>query len=239
MSISRRILKLVLKSLPHLSMCNDVLVLPPTGHILRGYGFERTPYKAQFYLWRVVMPLYRPTKHLHLSYSERIPRGALVELPRDDLEHAARFVTEVIAEDLPILDKFRDVEDFLNHISWMIGNTMPYFLLDLGLTYCMLGKPDMAVEPFEQLELRLRDFMARLLKEREAMRKKKSVWPRQALKAERSAELAVANHRLAADLVAQLKSDPAKVNQTISIWERENIARLNLIATMDIAPTVT
>jgi hypothetical protein len=232
MSISRRTLKLVLKSLPHLHMCNSVLVLPPTGHILRGYAFERTPYKAQFYLWRLVMPLYRPTKYLQKSYGVRIPKGALVELPRDDLERAAGFVTEAISEDLPTLDKIREVEDFLNHISWMIGNTMPYFLLDLGLTYCMLGKPELAVEPFEDLELRLRDSMTYRLKEREAMRKKKSVWPRLARNAELSAEVGIAQHRRAVDLVAQLKSDRAELNRTIRAWESENIARFNLSKTM-------
>ena len=52
------------------------------------------------------------------------------------------------------------------------------------------------------------------------------------LHAELSAEVVIAQHRRAVDLVAQLKSDRAELNRTIKAWESENIARFNLSKTM-------
>ena len=81
MSISRKTLTLVQRVLP--SLCLSMLVMPPTQNILRAYHFERTPYKGQFYLWRIVMPLYRPAEDLLLNYSDRLAEGELLQLSQD------------------------------------------------------------------------------------------------------------------------------------------------------------
>ena len=141
MSISRKALKLVQKTLPQLCLCKDMLVLPPTEHILRGFSFASTPYKEKFYLWRVILPLYRYHSRKTLDYSKRIPRGARVGF----VTRAARALSSGdsdnnFSEDIPNMEGIRMPCDFLAHIDWMIGNDSPPFLLDLAVT-SLSGRP--------------------------------------------------------------------------------------------------
>ena len=56
MTMSGKALKLIQRSFSDLHLCKDMLVVPPTEHIIRAFTFERTPYKGLFYFWRVVLP---------------------------------------------------------------------------------------------------------------------------------------------------------------------------------------
>jgi hypothetical protein len=75
MSVPLNILRHVQRSLNGTQLCKDMLVVTPTEHILRGFLFERTTEKGMYYLWRVVMPLYRPANTVILNYSSRIPNA--------------------------------------------------------------------------------------------------------------------------------------------------------------------
>lgn len=136
MSMSRRALKQVQKSLPQLHLCEDKLVLPPTEHVVRGFMLERTPYKGTFYLWRWISPLFRVT----LDYSTRIPKGEYVSLSRERPQESAVTLTNIVSADLASLENMRSPRDFLDHISWMIGNKTPNFLFDLAVTYFLLRR---------------------------------------------------------------------------------------------------
>src|SRR5262245_37131170 len=102
MSLSRRVLRVVGGTLSGLRLCNRMLVVPPTGHMLRGFCFERTPYKGLFYLWRVIMPLYIPPRRgVVLNYSDRLAGGDYVQLSYEDLEGSAGRVAKLISESVP------------------------------------------------------------------------------------------------------------------------------------------
>jgi hypothetical protein len=143
-----------------------MLVIPPTQHILRAYELERTPYKGQFYLWRVVTPLYRPTEFVLLNYSNRLARGELLQLSKDAPDETAAAVTKLISDDFPALTKIGDPVDFFHHISWMIRNDTPSLLLDLALTYYMIDRLADMRETVDRLLVKLDAFYAWQLSDR-------------------------------------------------------------------------
>ena len=214
MSMSRKALKLVQKVLPQLRVCNDKLVLPPTEHILRAYKFERTPYKEQFYLWRLVLPLYRYHRRQTLEYSMRIPRGARVRLSRDVPDETAAGISRIIAEDISNLEIIRTPRDFLTHVSWMIGNDRPSFLLDLAVTYFLVERSDEALATLSQTVAETEKLLAH---------DSKKSRPDDAL-VERLTEI----DRVACQLAGDIRSDPQRATETVREWERTNIAQLGL-----------
>jgi hypothetical protein len=216
--MSRKALKLVQKALPELYLCKDRLVLPPTEHILRGFIFERTPYKETFYLWRLVLPLYRYHSRETLDYSERIPGSVHVHLSREAPAQTATDIVRIISEDIPKLQKIRTSRDFLDHVGWMIGNDRPNFLLDLGVTYFLVGRADDAVASLRQAAMQAQALIA-------------YYEPRSKVDDPligRMTEIRdVAEH-----LAQQISVDSAGAAQTISNWERQNIAEFELGPTM-------
>lgn len=213
MSMSRTALKLVQKSLPRFRLCKDMLVLPPTEHVLRAYEFERTPYKETFYLWRMVVPLYRPQSHLILNYSKRVPRGDYVHLSKQSPRSSAAVITKIISDDLPNLERIRTPHDFLDHISWMIGNDTPKFLFDLALTYFLAGRLDDALVTLEQTVVAAERLIARCYFDSPNIPRLKEL------------------RRTANDFAAAVKSDPEKVAEFISACEQTNIAQFGLAET--------
>jgi hypothetical protein len=152
MSVPLNILRHVQRSLNGTQLCKDMLVVTPTEHILRGFLFERTTEKGMYYLWRVVMPLYRPANTVILNYSSRIPNGEKLPLSREGFEEACdRFLKIVLDGHLTYLRDLRRPKDFLEHIAGMVGNTTPVFRLDLALTHYMLGNVRECVKILEEL----------------------------------------------------------------------------------------
>src|SRR5579885_1072622 len=136
MSMSGKALRFVQKSLPRLRLCKNQLILSPTEHIVRGYMIERTSYKGAFYLHRIVAPLYR----MSMKYSTRIANGDYIYLSRERATESGELVLNLISRDLPRVEAVKTPGDFLDHISWMIGNDTPGFLFDLAVTYFLVGR---------------------------------------------------------------------------------------------------
>lgn len=92
MGIQTETLRLIQGHLKGTRLCRDVLVVLPTEHLLRGFVFEPTTEKEMYYLWRVVMPLYLPTKSIILNYSKRISKGDKFRLSRPELKQSAEHI---------------------------------------------------------------------------------------------------------------------------------------------------
>ena len=210
MSMSRRTLVLVQKALPELRLCKDILVLPPTKHILRGYTLDRTTYSGTFNLWRLVLPLYRFTSRLVLNYSSRIPSGESVHLSKAKPRQSADEVTRIILNDIPKLDPIREPSDFLECVGWMIGNDNPAFLLDLGVTYFLAGRSHEAVSVLSEVPAEVD--------------KSLSMYERESEGFEHFSRM----RRVAAQLAEDIRRDPAVAAQMIDEWERKNIADFEL-----------
>jgi hypothetical protein len=221
MSMSRKALKLVQNALPQLRLCKDMLVLPPTEHILRAFSFERTPYKGTFYLWRVVLPLYRFESRKILSYSKRIPRGTYVHLSRQAPDQSAAEITRIISEDIPKLDPIRTPLDFLDLVGWTIGNDKPSFLLDLAVTYFLIGRHHEALLGLYETSAEAEKRIAHCID---------TSGPNDPL-VERLTEI----RRVADCLAGDIRSDPRRATEMIRDWERKNIAQFDLGETVSSA----
>jgi hypothetical protein len=154
MSIQRETLRLIQGNLKGTRLCRDVLVVLPTEHLLRGFLFERTLEKETYYLWRVVMPLYRPANTIILNYSKRISKGEKFRLSRPGLNQTAERIAAVMSPGhLSYLRRVRSPKEFLKHVNWMTGNTMVNFNMDLALTHYMLGNVGECIKIFESISL--------------------------------------------------------------------------------------
>jgi hypothetical protein len=162
MSIQRKTLRVVESMLKGTRLCKDVLVVLPTEHLLRGFVFERTLAKEMYYLWRVVMPLYRPANFIILNYSKRISKGEYIRLTQQELSQAAERIASIMSPGhLSYLRRVRGPKEFLKHVGWVKGNTTLNFKVDLALTYYMLGSVDQCLKilgdlPLEELPPPLR-----------------------------------------------------------------------------------
>ena len=152
MSVQRDTLRLIQRHLTGTQLCQDMLVVLPTEHVLRGFVFERTPEKGMYYLWRVVMPLYRPATTIILNYSERISKGGKFRLTWSGLDQTAeRIAAAMFPGHLSYLRKVRGPKEFLEHVNWMTGNTLVNVNIDLALTHYMLGNVAECMKIFESL----------------------------------------------------------------------------------------
>jgi hypothetical protein len=165
MNIQRATLRLIQRNLKGTQLCKDVLVVLPTEHILRGFVFERTLVKEMYYLWRVIMPLYRPVNTIILNYSTRILDGEPVQLTRSQLAETAELIAASMSPGhLSYLRKVKGPREFLKHVNWMAGNTMVNFRIDLALTHYMVGNVRECIKilksiPVESLPPRFRAYV--------------------------------------------------------------------------------
>src|SRR5262249_23140394 len=110
--------------------------------------------KEMYYLWRVVMPLYRPANTIILNYSKRISKGDKFRLTRPGLNQTAERIAAAMSPGhLSYLRKVRGPKEFLKHVNWMVGNTMVNFNVDLALTHYMLGNVSECIKIFESIPL--------------------------------------------------------------------------------------
>ena len=106
MSRSKRLFRWIQKNLPGLVLCKDMLVVPPTEHIVRGFVLEATSQKERVYLWKVVTPLLRPIGSVILNYSDRIS-GTEKELyiKKDAFEQSAENIRNIISKHIRLFAK--------------------------------------------------------------------------------------------------------------------------------------
>jgi hypothetical protein len=122
-----------------------------------------------------------------------------------------------VSDDLPKLEGIRTPRDFLDSISWMIGNDTPNFLFDLALTYYLAGYFHEAYASLRETALEAEKLIARLTRNGRF----------DSPNIPRLNEL----HCTATDLAAALRSNPTKVAEFIGDCERANIAKFGLAET--------
>jgi hypothetical protein len=153
MTISGKALKHLQRSLGDLRVCKDMLVVPPTEHIIRCFVFERTPYKGLFYFWRVVLPLYTQWPVLTLGYGTRLAKGDYIDLGEAEFERSIERLVDVISRgELDDLRSIRRPRDFLDRFggpSRSEGYTPMISAFDAALTYYLVGNTPFCLDILE------------------------------------------------------------------------------------------
>jgi hypothetical protein len=140
-SRSKRIFGIIAKEMPGFVLCRDMLVIPPTEHILRGFLIEGTSEKGRIYLWGVVCPLHRPLRDPILNYSNQITRDKRdIYVDPKNSDEAAALIGSIISEHVDYPASIRTPKDFLRHSCSGITENSDFFpRYDLALTHCRLG----------------------------------------------------------------------------------------------------
>jgi hypothetical protein len=146
-------LKLLRKALPELRMGDDLLFVPPVGHILRCFVFEtNVQMKGTAYFWRVVMPLYRPPGSLVVNYGERLLGGESVGLVEPELDRTIdRLAQTMRGGELARLNQIQTPQDFLQQVNWAALPSTPNYQIDLALTHYMAGYARSCQDILDQL----------------------------------------------------------------------------------------
>jgi hypothetical protein len=162
-SRSTRIFGLIEKEMPGFVLCKDMLVIPPTEHILRGFLIEGTSQKGRIYLWKVVCPLHRPMRDPFLNYSSRITKkNHDIYVDPKDYKTSAALIGSIISEHVDDLASIRTPKDFLRHISWVARSDNSTQMLDLALTYCRLGNIRKCSDLLKDIRVRFDSWMQEL-----------------------------------------------------------------------------
>jgi hypothetical protein len=139
MSRSAKVFKLVQPHLPGTILCKDVLVVGPTGYILRGFFLNTTSQKHHMDLWKVVMPLHRPHDDLMLTYGIMISGPDNFRVRVDEPKQAAEAVLRCVRGEVDSLRALKGPAQFLQHIAWRSGNESEPVQLDFALTHFLIG----------------------------------------------------------------------------------------------------
>src|SRR5262245_32422763 len=201
MSRSKRVFKLIQKKLPGLVLCKDMLVVPPTEHIVRCFLLEATAEKDRVYLWKVVTPLLRPIKGIRLDYSDRIfGSEPSLYIRRDAFEESAEKVRDIISGHVEYLRGVRQPADFLRHTTRVTEGPL-LARLDRALMPNVIGNVPQAAgmlraldEEADSWDSGRREYVGPLLKQ----------------------------------IVRTIDKDPAALAGLLRQWEEENVERLGL-----------
>jgi hypothetical protein len=208
MTISGNALNILQKSFSDLRLCKDMLVVPPTEHIIRCFLFERTPYKGLFYFWRVVLPLYTQWPVVTLSHGKRLAKGGYIDLSEPALEKSIQDLIEIISQGE--LDDLRSIcgpQEFFDRFggtSVNEGFTPRIYPFDAALTYYLVGNISFCLNILD-------DFASEDLQPGR-----------------------VDIHLSARDLAREIRIDPSAGERKIRTLEKRNIDRFALSSTISV-----
>jgi hypothetical protein len=202
MSRSRRLFSKIQKSMPDLVLCKDMLVIPPTEHVVRGFLLEATSERERVYLWKVATPLLRPIRRVILNYSDRISGGEPnLYIRKDAFEESAENIRDIISEEVEYLRGIRHPHDFLRHARWVVEGSPLLERFDQALMRYLVGDAQQSVRAFraldreaDQLDDGRREYIGPLLKR----------------------------------IVLEIDKDPAGLAALLGEWEQQNVERLGL-----------
>jgi hypothetical protein len=134
----------------------NMVVLFPTEFIVRGFLFERTPVKNEYYLWRLIVPLFSPVLHgVALNYSKRISLDGRTQAyiridgADDDLLQGIANILKV--EQVPNLREMESVQAFLSEFKDSGLDWRPNTKLDLAFARLLCGELDRAEEALSEI----------------------------------------------------------------------------------------
>jgi hypothetical protein len=139
--------KSLARKLPSAIAVREMVVIPPVHHFVRGFMLERTLEKRVVYLWRMVVPLFRPMDNVTLNYSDRVAsaEGIVMRINLGcDIDILAESTSEFLKQSyLPELLRVESSLDFLNKFELGADQRRPNIVLELAIAHCLAGHCDL------------------------------------------------------------------------------------------------
>jgi hypothetical protein len=208
MSISGKALKRLQAVIPDLRLCKNMLVIPPTEHIIRGFMFEYTPYKGLFYFWSNVLPLYTEWPVMTLRYSKRLARSDYIDLGEAEFDRSiTRLVDIVSGGELEDLRSIRGPGEFLSRFGGTSVDqsyTPGISPFHAAMTYYLVGNVPFCLNILED-------------------------YAGEDLRRGRADDLLAAR-----DLLHEMRVDPSAAGRRIAALESQNIANFGLAPSISV-----
>ncbi len=128
---------------PSLTFHKRLLRLTPTHHLLQGFFFDDSAFSADIlYLHALTLPLYVPTKHMHLTFSARLrdPDGKERWEVKDSAATTYRLAQVIRSQGLPYLHRQNTPAGFAAVYSQSAKEQNPYILEALAYSYDLAGE---------------------------------------------------------------------------------------------------
>ena len=125
---------------------NDMLIVGITQHIVRGFLFERTPVKDDFYVWGLIVPLFCPSMvGVSLNYSYRIPSISgsplMVNIKCND-DVVSSMCTLLEKNHIQNLLRISDPLIFVQEVEPKANIDRVNVKLDFAIAHCLVGNVD-------------------------------------------------------------------------------------------------
>ena len=133
--------KLALK-MKSVEQINDLLIISPTRHIVRGILFERTPIKTDFYVWALIVPLFCPSMPaISLNYSYRIPavNGSPLMVNINCSDDLLLNICNELETQMKNLCLIADPLVFIQQIEPKANTNRVNVKLDFAIAHCLAG----------------------------------------------------------------------------------------------------
>lgn len=146
MSLIRKIAKLVGGEL-RAQYTKNIVVVGPVHHFVRGLAFEATPYPRRFYLWKIIVPLFRPMRSVDLIYSDRINLNAIgagpIYVPENaECKTVKQIVTEISTHHLEDASSAFSTQDFLMRFPLGSLSELPTATFDNAIAQFLVGNAE-------------------------------------------------------------------------------------------------
>jgi len=192
--------KTLLQSMPGFSIKGRLMLMSPMKHILRGIWFDGSDFDTNsFYATYFVMPLCIPTKHLILSFGNRLRYSGGDRWNVNDPNALAGLSATIVRDAVPFLSRAESLLGFVE-VAKTFSNANPHTAKAIAFSLARAGHVDEAVSVLNQLLLRLDLNVA---------------WQQ---------EMA----DLAKDLKTKLVANPSEAQQQLEAWEAESARNLGL-----------
>jgi hypothetical protein len=140
---SSKFAKKISTRIKNVEQIRDLLVIRPTEHIVRGFLFDRTPIKDEFYAWAFIVPLFCPyMKNFSLNYSYRIcsnnniPMMVNVNCNEESISSLCEILEQ---EKVTYLSTIFDPRAFLHELEPANMNLRVNMDLDFAIAHCITG----------------------------------------------------------------------------------------------------
>jgi hypothetical protein len=134
--------RVVCDRLTDFELIQDLLLMRPTEHIVRGFIFERSSAKDHFYLLRLISPLFSPvTPNLSLNYSDRISLDgrtvAHLHVQGEKCGELEKILQVLDFKQVPVLRSVTGPEGFIRYCSELTISRVN-MKLELAIAHCLV-----------------------------------------------------------------------------------------------------